>query len=189
MPEFGASPYGCSAPSLDALKGLRRPGEVVTVTGRDLGMGGTLMLGGDRVVGANWSSTAVRFTVPRGASGSLAVSVDCGRGSNGVALKVAGASNAIKLGKATINGSRATVTVKVPGAGRLSTSGRYVAGATVKVTKAGLAKAKLRLTKAGQRALKRGHRLALSVRVRFVPDGGDGRTESKTITFTRGGVR
>ena len=47
----------------------------------------------------------------------------------------------------------------------------------------------VRLTKAGQQALKRSHRLVLSVRVRFVPDGGDGRTETKTITFTRGGVR
>jgi hypothetical protein len=189
VPEFGVSPYGCGAPSLDALKGVRRPGEVVTVSGRDLGTGGTLMLGGDRVPGASWLSTAVRFTVPRGASGTFAVSVDCGRRSNGVALTVAASSNTIKLGKATVNGSRATVSVRVPGAGRLSTSGRSVVGSTVKVTKAGSAEAKLRLTKAGQRALKRGHRLALSVRVRFVPDGGDGRTETKTITFTRGGAR
>jgi hypothetical protein len=189
VPEFGASPYGCSAPSLDALNGVRHVGDVVAVTGRDLGTGGTLMLGGDRVATMSWSSTAVRFTVPRGAAGSLAVSVDCGRRSNGVALTVATASNSITLGKVIINGSRATVSVRVPGAGRLSTSGRSVAGSTVKVTKAGSAKAKLRLTAAGQRALKRGHRLALSVRVRFVPDGGDGRTQTKTITFTRGGVR
>jgi hypothetical protein len=189
LPEFGASPYGCGAPSLDALKGVRRAGEEVAVTGRDLGTGGTLLLGGDRVAGASWSSTGVRFMVPRGVSGTLAVSVDCGRRSNGVALTVATASNTIKLGKATINGSRATISVKVPGAGRLSTAGRYVAGATVNVKKAATVKAKLRLTKAGQRALKRSHRLALSVRVRFVPTNGDGRTETKTITFTRGGVR
>jgi hypothetical protein len=189
VPAFGAAPYGCGAPGLDALKGVRRPGEVVTVTGTDLGVGGTLMLGGDRVASTGWSSTGVRFTVPPGAAGMLAVSVDCGRRSNGVALKVAVASNAIKLGKATIKGSRATVSVRVPGAGRVSTAGRYVAGSTVKVKKAGTVKAKLRLTEAGQRALKRSHRLALSVRVRFVPDGGDGRTETKTITFTRGGAR
>jgi hypothetical protein len=190
VPEFGASPYGCGAPSLDALKGVRRVGEMVTVSGSDLGTGGTLMLGGDRVAATSWSSTGVRFTVPRGASGMvLAVSVNCGRRSNGVALTVAAASNTIRLGKATVSGSRATVTVKVPGAGRLTTSGSSVAGSTVKVKKAGSAKAKLRLTKAGQRALQRSHRLTLSVRVRFVPDGGDGRTESKIITFTRGGVR
>jgi hypothetical protein len=189
VPEFAATPYGCGAPSLDALKGVRRPGELVTVSGHDLGTGGTLMLGGDRVATTGWSSTGVRFVVPRGASGVLAVSVSCGRRSNGVALTVAAASNAIRLGKATIKGSRATVSVKAPGAGRVSTSGRYVAGSTVTVRKAGTVKAKLRLTKAGQRALKRSHRLALSVRVRFVPDGGDGRTETKTITFTRGGVR
>jgi hypothetical protein len=189
VPEFAATPYGCGAPSLDALTGVRRPGEVVTVSGHDLGTGGTLMLGGDRVATTSWSSTAVRFVVPRGAAGVLAVSVSCGRRSNGVALTVAAASNAIRLGKATIKGSRATVSVKAPGAGRVSTSGRYVAGSTVTVKKAGTVKAKLRLTKAGQRALKRSHRLALSVRVRFVPDGGNGRTETKTITFTRGGVR
>jgi hypothetical protein len=189
VPEFGASPYGCGAPSLDALKGVRRPGEVVTVTGRDLGAGGTLTLGGSRVPGTSWSSTGVRFTVPRGAAGTLAVSVDCGRRSNGVALTVAAASNVIKLGKATIKGSSATVSVKAPGAGRLMTAGKYVAGFTVKVKKAGTVKAKLRLTKAGQRVLKRSHRLALSVRVRFVPTGGDGRTETKAITFTRGGAR
>jgi hypothetical protein len=189
VPEFGASPYGCGAPRLDALSGVRRPGDVVSVSGSDLGTGGTVMLGGERVAGASWSSTSVRFAVPRGASGRLAVSVECGRRSNGVALTVVGASNVITLGKATINGSRATVSVKVPGAGRLVTSGRYVAGSTVKVGKAGAAKAKLRLTAAGRRALRRSHRLALIVRVRFVPDGGDGRTESKPITFKRGGVR
>jgi hypothetical protein len=189
VPEFGATPYGCGAPIVDALKGVRRPGELVAVSGRDLGTGGTLTLGGDRVATTSWSSTGVRFTVPRSASGTLAVSVDCGRRSNGVALTVAAASNNIKLGKATIKGSGATVSVKAPGAGRVSTAGRYVAGSTVKVKKAGTVKAKLRLTKAGQRALKRSHRLALSVRVRFVPDGGDGRTETKTITFKRGGAR
>jgi hypothetical protein len=190
VPEFGATPYGCGAPRLDALNGApRRVGDVVTLAGGDLGTGGTLLLGGDRVASTSWSSTAVRFTVPRGASGTLAVSVDCGRRSNGVALRVASASNIIRLGKASVSGSRATVSVRVPGAGRVSTSGPAVAGSTVKVKKAGTVKAKLRLTAAGQRALKHNHRLALSVRVRFVPDDGDGRTLTKTITFTRGGAR
>jgi hypothetical protein len=189
VPEFGATPYGCGAPSLDALKGVRRVGDTVTVTGRDLGTGGTLMLGGDRVATTSWSSSGVRFTVPQGAAVVLAVSVDCGRRSNGVALTVKVASNTIRLGKATVSGSRATVSVRVPGAGRVSTAGRSVAGSAVKVKKAGSVKAKVRLTKAGQRALKRNHRLVLNVRVRFVPEGGDGRTETKTITFTRGGVR
>jgi hypothetical protein len=189
VPEFAAAPYGCAVPRLEAVTGALRGGDVVTVTGDDLGTGGTLTLGGARVATTSWSAGAVRFTVPRGASGTSAVSVDCGRRSNGVALRLASASNIIRLGKVTINGRRATVSVRVPGAGRVSTSGPSVAGSTVTVKKAGTVKAKLRLTKAGQRALKRSHRLALSVRVRFVPHGGDGRTETKTITFKRGGGR
>ena len=117
VPVFGASPYGCAAPRLDALNGVRHAGDVVTVTGSDLGSGGTLTLGGERVASTSWSSTAVRFAVPRGALGTVGVSVDCGRRSNGVALSVARASNAIKLGKAAVSGSRATVSVRVPGAG------------------------------------------------------------------------
>jgi hypothetical protein len=187
-----ASPYGCGSPVIASLTARVRVGDVVTLAGSDLGVGGTVLVGGSRAHAERWSSTAVAFVVPDSVSGSVAVSVNCGHASNSVDLTVAAAAgNLFRLGASVVKGSSGAVSVALPGAGTVVSTGKYLAKSTKKVTKAGSVSVQLRLTAAGKRALAKSSSGALKVtaQVRYTPTGGSGRTLTKSITFKRGGSR
>ncbi len=191
-PSANPSPYGCGAPSITAPKGSVREGDVVTLSGSDLGVGGTVLVAGAYATASRWSGTAVSFVVPEVGGGKVPVSVSCGRASNSVELTVtAGPSSVFRLGAGTVKGNAAAVAVALPGAGTLVSTGKYLAKSTVKVKKAGSASVQLRLTAAGKRALAKARSgvLKVTVQVRYTPTGGSGRTLSKSITFKRGGSR
>jgi hypothetical protein len=116
--------------------------------------------------------------------------VSCGRSSNRVE-PAATPSNVFRLGASAVKGSSAAVAVGLPGAGTVVSTGKYLVKSTVKVKKAGGVSVQLRLTAAGKRALakSRSGALKVTVRVRYTPVGGSGRTLSKVITFKRGGSR
>ncbi|HEX5923729.1 MAG TPA: IPT/TIG domain-containing protein [Baekduia sp.] len=187
-----ATPYGCGAPVLTAPAGQVREGAVVTLTGSDLGVGGTVVVGGARAAASGWSVSSVSFVLPEVGAGKVPVSVNCGKTSNSVELMVTAApSNVFQLGGGTVKGSSGAVAVALPGAGTVVSTGKYLVKSTVKVKKAGRASVQLRLTAAGKRALARSRSGALKVtaQVRYTPSGGSGRTLSKSITFKRGGSR
>jgi hypothetical protein len=187
-----ATPYGCAAPALVAPKGSVREGETVTLGGSDLGVGGTVSVNGSRVRSSSWSASSVAFVVPEVGAGKVPVSVSCGRASNSVELSVTAApSNVFRLGAGAVKGSSAAVAVALPGAGTVVTTGKYLSKSSVKVKKAGSVSVQLRLTAAGRRALAkaRSGSLKVTVRVRYTPAGGSGRTLSKSIMFKRGGSR
>jgi hypothetical protein len=187
-----ATPYGCGAPAITGPAARVREGEVVTLRGSDLGVGGTVLVAGSRATVSGWSSSAVSFVMPEVGGGTVSVSVSCGRASNSVDVSVAGAASSVfRLGGAAVKGSSAAVAVALPGAGTVVSTGKYLAKSTVKVKKAGSVSVQLRLTAAGKRALakSRSGALKVTVRVRYTPTGGSGRTLSKVITFKRGGSR
>jgi hypothetical protein len=194
-PEQGpssATPYGCGAPVITAPAARVREGEVVTLRGSDLGVGGTVLVGGSRARSSSWSASAVSFVMPAMDAGKVAVSVNCGKASNSVELTVAAAASSVfRLGAGTVKGSSGAVAIALPGAGTVVSTGKYLAKSTVKVKKAGSVSIQLRLTAAGKRALAkaRSGSLKVAVRVRYTPTGGSGRTLSKSITFKRGGSR
>jgi hypothetical protein len=191
-PLSNPSPYGCGAPAITAPAGRVREGDVVTFSGSDLGVGGTVLVGGSRAQTTSWSASAVSFVVPAVDAGKVPVSISCGRASNTVELTVAApASNVFRLGAGTVKGSSGAVAVALPGVGTVVSTGKYLAKSTVKVKKAGGVSVQLRLTAAGKRALAKSTSGALkvTVRVRYTPAGGSGRTLSKSITFKRGGSR
>jgi hypothetical protein len=191
-PSSNLLPYGCAAPALAAPKGAVRGGETVTLSGSDLGVGGTVLVGGSRVQTSSWSGSSVSFVVPEVKAGKVPVSVSCGRSSNSVELSVKAApSSVFRLGGGVVKGGSGAVAVAVPGAGTLVGSGKYVSKSTVKVKKAGSVSVQVRLTAAGKRALARSRSgvLKVTVGVRYTPAGGSGRTLSKSMTFKRGGSR
>jgi hypothetical protein len=169
-----------------------REGDVVTLRGSDLGVGGTVVVGGSWARTSGWSASSVSFVLPEVGAGKVAVSVNCGKASNSVELSVTAApSNVFRLGAGTAKGSKAAVAVALPGAGTVVSTGKYLVKSTVTVKKVGRASVQLRLTAAGRRALARSRSGALKVtaQVRYTPTGGSGRTLSKSITFKRGGSR
>jgi hypothetical protein len=194
-PEQGpssATPYGCGAPVITAPAARVREGEVVTLRGSDLGVGGTLVVGGSRARTSSWSASAVSFVMPEVGAGKVPVSVNCGKASNSVELTVTAApGNVFRLGAGTVKGSSGAVAVALPGAGTVVSTGKYLVKSTVKVKKAGSVSVQLRLTAAGKRALAKSRSGALKVKaqVRYTPTGGSGRTLSTSITFKRGGSR
>jgi hypothetical protein len=194
-PEPGRStvtPYGCGSPMI-AVPAVRvREGDVVTLSGSDLGVGGTVLVGGLRATASRWSPSSVSFVVPEVGAGKVSVSVSCGRASNSVELTVAAsASNLFRLGVGAVKGSSGAVAVALPGPGTVVSTGRYLAKSTVKVKKAGSLSVQVRLTAAGRRALARSRSGALKVTVRvwYTPAGGSGRTLSTSVSFKRGGSR
>ncbi len=187
-PDISARPFGCTAPVLQAIDGRPKPGAAVSVVGSDLGVGGSVTVGSSRAVTTAWSSTGLTFRVPDGAQGTLPVTIDCGRRSNTVGLVVfAEPDNAFTIAKATVRGTTATLSVRVPGTGKIATAGRNTAAAKVTVKRAGTVGIAVRLSSAGKRALRsaRGHRLKVPVRVTYTPAGGTAKTATETVTFTQ----
>jgi hypothetical protein len=191
VPPAPSAVYGCNAPHLNAYNAKVAPGSTIAVGGSDLGMAGTVLLGEESLNPASWSASGFSVQVPVDAVGTLALTINCGKASNTIAVATTkaapGPSSAFTIPKKSVKGSTATLTVSLPGAGRLQTySGRTKATNTT-VSKAGTQTVKVALSKAGAKALKKAkkRKLAVSVRLRFTPTGGSAATQTVTVTFTR----
>ena len=185
-------PYGCAAPTLNAVKTAVKAGASVTVTGADLGSGGGIALGSVSPGATAWSADAVTFVVPEGLAGTLPVTVNCGSVSNTVGLVVGRApNNRATITRIAVAGTTARVSVKAPGAGALRVTGTHLVATTVKVSKASTKTATAKLNSTGKQALAKAksRKLAVTVNVRFTPTGGTAATTTKKVTFTRGSQR
>jgi hypothetical protein len=184
--------YGCGAPHLNGYDRRSKPGETITITGQDLGVGGTVMLGDHPLEPVGWSAGGFRVVVPEGAVGSLGLTVNCGRVSNTIAVAVfSEPENGFSIPSRSVVGSTATLRVRVPGPGKIESSGADTQAARVLVKNPGTASVKVKLTSAGKRVLARAksHQLRVRVRVRFTPAGGRAASKSVTVTFKRGSGR
>ncbi len=185
-------PYGCGAPVLNAYNSHPHPGDIIAITGSDLGVGGTVALGGTPVMPSHWSASGFSLEIPDDASGSLALTVNCGRVSNTIAVAIYQApSNRFTIAKSAVKGAVATLTLKLPGVGKVTTSGAHTAAKTTTITKAGTRTVKVALTKAGKKSLAKAksRKLKVTVRVSFTPVGGTAASVSRTLTFKRASGR
>jgi len=184
----GANSYGCTAPHLDNYDAKPKPGDTITIKGRGLGTGGTAMLGDRSLVPADWSATGFELEVPEDASGTLGLTIDCGKRSNTVAIAIfKKPSSRFSIANTTVNGSRATLSVKVPGPGKLTSTAAKAKPGKVTIRKARGAKLVVKLNRAGMRALRKSRtgRLRVPVRVRYLPAGGKSAVKTVMVTFNR----
>jgi hypothetical protein len=184
----GASSYGCRAPRLDSYDAKPKPGDTIAIKGRGLGSGGSVMLGDRSLVPADWSANGFELEIPEDAAGTLGLTVDCGERSNTVAIAIfKRPSSRFSIANTTVNGSRATLSVKVPGPGKLTSSAAKAKPGKVTIRKARGAKLVVRLNRAGMRALRKSRtgRLKVPVRVRYLPAGGKPAVKTVTVTFNR----
>ena len=157
-----------------------------------LGVGGTIALGTAQVQPSTWSATSFTFVVPDGTTGTQPLTVNCGKTSNTVGLAILQVpSNAFTISKVAVNGKSATVTVSVPGPGRIEVSGGNAGSASKTVTKASSASLTVSLTKAGKKALAKAKskKLGVSLRVTFTPAGGTAASKTQGATFKRAAKR
>ena len=191
-PVISATPYGCQAPHLDAVNSHPRPGETVTVTGSDLGVGGTIALGKTTVPSTTWTATRLTFVLPETAAGTVPLTINCTNVSNTVGLALfSEPSNHFSITKTKTRAATATVSVKVPGPGIVTTKATHTTAAKKTVLKAGTATVAVRLNSAGKKRLARARsrRLAVALRITYTPVGGKPKTITKTITYKRGDNR
>jgi hypothetical protein len=177
---------------LNPYDGRPKPGETITISGHDLGVGGSVMLGERPVKPIGWSASGFKLVVPDDVPGTLGLTVSCGRVSNTIALAVfEEPDNKFSIPARSVAGSTAVLRVRVPGPGKIETSAAGTKAAKVAVKKAAAATIKIKLTSAGKRALgrARSHTLKVRVRVRFTPAGGRSASKTVTVTFKRGGGR
>ncbi len=188
-PPAPAGVYGCTAPRLNPVNGKIKPGSTITVTGSDLGMNGSVLLGEETLNPTGWSSTGFTIQAPGDAVGTLGLTVNCGVASNTVAVVTSGSPvNAFTVTKKSVKGQTATFTVELPGPGALQTSGSRTKGTAGKVTAAETQTVKVTLSKAGAKALKKAKkRISVKVALRFTPAGGSTASQTATVTFTRKG--
>ena len=189
-----SSLYGCTAPRLNPYNAKATPGSTITISGSDLGLAGSVLLGEDSPTPADWSPSSFTVEVPADATGTLGLTVNCGHASNTIAVATSAIrlpSNAFSVGRATVKGTTATLSLSLPGPGRLQASGAKTKGATVTVAKAGAQKIKVSLSRAGLKALRKAKRRTLAVKValRFTPTGGQAATQTATLTFKGKGGR
>jgi hypothetical protein len=188
----GTSVYGCGSPRLDAYNARPKPGDMITVSGRDLGVGGSVVLGDRSLKPVDWSAAGFKVLVPEDAAGTLGLTVDCGRRSNTIAVALfQEPDNGFSVVGRSVVGSTATLKVRVPGPGKLESFGAGTTAAKVTIKKPGTASIKVKLTSAGVKALSRAasHTRRVGVRVRFTPAGGRSASKTVTITFKRKGAR
>jgi hypothetical protein len=185
-PAIAGGPYGCTAPAIDPYDPRPRPGSTIAISGHDLGVAGNVTLGGTRILPASWSPSGFSIQVPDGASGTLPLTVNCGHASNTIAVSVFKApSNAFTIAKASAKAKTATLSLSLPGPGKLAIAGKGILSQSTAIAKAGIANVPVRLSRAGQKALRKAkrHTLKLSVRVTYTPAGGAGAAQSRTLTF------
>jgi hypothetical protein len=184
----GTSSYGCTAPRLDSYDAKPKPGDTITIKGRGLGAGGTAMLGDRSLVPADWTATGFELEVPEDASGTLGLTVNCGQRSNTVAIAIfKKPSSRFSIANTTVNGSRATLSVKVPGPGKLTSRAAKAKPGKVTIKRARGVNLVIKLNRAGVRALRKSRtgRLKVPVRVRYLPAGGKSAIKTVTVTFNR----
>jgi hypothetical protein len=179
--------YGCATPRLDAQTGKPKPGDTLTVAGTDLGVGGTVVLGDRLATPTDWSTDGFTIRVPTEATGTLPLTANCGHVSNTIAVAIyRQPDSTFTITKHSVVGSVATLSVRVPGPGKLQTTSSRTKTATIRITKAGTATIKFRLSSAGARTLKKvkRHRLKVTVQIRYTPAGGQPSVKSSALTFT-----
>jgi hypothetical protein len=189
-PPPSASIYGCVAPKLNPVTGKIKPGSTITVTGSDLGLIGRVLLGEDTLIPTGWSATGFTIEVPADATGTLGLTVNCGVASNTVAVATTGEpNNTFSIGRATVKRTIATVSVTLPGPGKLEIFGARTRAATTTVAKAGTRTVRVALSGAGVKGLRKAKRrtLAVKVQLRFTPTGGQPAIRTAALTFKRNG--
>ncbi len=178
--------YGCGTPALNAYDQHPKPGETITITGSDLGVGGTVALGDTQIVPAGWSASGFSIEIPDNATGTLPLTVNCGEASNTIAVAIYQApDNRFTITKTVVKGTTASLTLKLPGMGKVTTTAARTAAKTIKVTKDGTRTVNVVLTKAGKKALNKAksRKLKVTVRVSYTPAGGTAATLTKSLTF------
>jgi hypothetical protein len=90
----------------------------------------------------------------------------------------------VKMSKAKVRGSVATLTVRVSTRGRVSAAGNGLVKATRQAKKAGKVTLRVRLTGKSKAALRKGGSLKRTVRVSFAPEDGRGASASRALAFT-----
>jgi hypothetical protein len=193
-PPPASSVYGCNAPKLNPYNAKATPGSTITISGSDLGLTGSVLLGEDSPTPADWSPSGFTVEVPADATGTLGLTVNCGVSSNTVAVATSAArlpSNDFSIAKASVKGSTATMSLTLPGPGKLQVSGAKTKAIALTVAKAGTQTVKVALSRAGLKALRKAKRrtLAVKVQLRFTPTGGQAATQTATLTFKRKGGR
>jgi hypothetical protein len=109
-------------------------------------------------------------------------------GQNGVVVKqstriaVSGCPK-VKVISAKVKGTTASLTVRVPAAGRLVVSGSGLKHAGMTVRRAGNVTVQVGLSRAGLASLHRHHRLKVRLKASFTPSSGSGSSVSTTLTF------
>jgi hypothetical protein len=191
-PAQATAAYGCVSPTLNAYNAHPRAGTTIAITGSDLGVGGTVMLGDTRLGPDKWSATGFSITLPDDATGALPLTVNCGQVSNTIAIAIASPPSSKTTTKAKTKNGTATLTITVPGPGKLSVSGDGLTRGAKTVKAKGKATIKVTLTKSSKTALKKAksRRLTRTATVSFTPTGATTPGTTKvTLTFTRGGTR
>lgn len=184
--------YGCMNPVINTYNQHPRPGSTIVLTGTDLGVGGTVAIGDQTAIVTDYRSDAITAVVPSDISGTQPVTVNCGAVSNTIGLVLfAQPSNDFTLGKVSVKGSAATISVKVPGAGRLTVAGSRLRAASLKATKNGTVKVIVHLSAAGAKALRaaKSKHLSTTAKVTFTPSGGTPASDSVLLTFSRKATR
>ena len=179
------NPYGCVNPILAAYNVHPKAGQTITISGSDLGVGGTVALGDEKLKPKGWSATGFSITLPDDATGSLPLTINCGKASNTIAIQIYKApSNSFTVTGKTKR-STATLTVKVPGPGSISVTSGSVKKATKHASKAGNNSVKVTLTSKAAKSLKRNKKLTVSLKVQFTPTGGTSASKTVKVTFKK----
>jgi hypothetical protein len=185
-PVISANPYGCLAPHINPVNAHPRAGDTVTVTGTDLGVGGTIALGTTQIQPSTWTATAFTFVVPDATTGTQPLTINCGTASNTVGVAIAQApSNAFTITNTKVKGTTATLTINVPGPGRIQVSGANTSSASKTVTKASTTRLTIHLTKASKKTLAnaKNNKLTTTAHVTYTPTAGNPATHTHTITY------
>ena len=179
------NPYGCTSPVINAYNRHPKPSETITVTGKDLGVAGTIVLGSHTIPSDTWDSTSFTFVVPDDAKGSLPLTINCGEASNTVAVQMFQAPLNTFTIKSKVKGSMATLALKVPGPGDISVRGAHVKTVSKHASKSGTYSVKVSLTAKAKKSLTKNKKLTVSITVRFTPNGGTRASQTVPVTFRR----
>jgi hypothetical protein len=191
-PSISGAPYGCAAPHINPVNAHPKAGDSVTVTGSDLGVGGSIALGSSQLQPSSWTASSISFQVPEGTSGTQPLTINCGALSNVVGVAILRRpSNAFTISKTSVKGSTASLSVSVPGPGKLQSTSAKTPATSQTLSRASSAQLSLHLSKAAKKSLAKAHskKLTVTLRVSFTPAGGTSASRTLNITFKRGGTR
>jgi hypothetical protein len=180
--------YGCAAPTVNAYNSHAHPGDTIAITGSDLGVGGTVVLGGTPVMPSGWSVGGFSLEIPDGVTGTLPLTINCGHASNTIAVAIfQEPDNAFSVSSRSVTGATATLSVRLPGSGKVESSGTNTKAAKVTVKKAGTARVRVKLSAAGAKRLSKAksRSLKVTVRLRYTPAGGKAASKTVTLVFKR----